>query len=100
VANDLRTDLDQLLLRACQRPNVGHGYNSVLVSAANNAANAVIGALISSGDITAEVVAGGIIGAQALLQLLTVDCDGVVAALGFGFTAAELAQMVADPKTG
>jgi hypothetical protein len=78
--------------------NAGHGDNSVLLSAANNAANAVVGALVSSGDITAEFVAGGIIGVQALLQLLTADCDGVVAALGFGFTAAELAQMTADPK--
>jgi hypothetical protein len=78
--------------------NAGHADYSVLVGALNNAANAVVGALVSSGNILAELAAGGIIGAQALLQLLTVSCDGPVAALGLVLTAKELAQMTADPK--
>ena len=78
--------------------NAGHADLSALVGALNNAANAVTGALVSSKNITAEVAAGAIIGTQALVQLLTADCDGIVAALGLGFTAAELAQMTADPK--
>jgi hypothetical protein len=77
--------------------NAGHVDYSVLVGALNNAANAVVGALVSSGNVLAELVAGGIIGAQALVQLLTANCDGPVAALRLSFTAKELAQMTADP---
>jgi len=78
--------------------NAGHADYSVLVGALNNAANAVAGALVSSGNILAELAAGGIIGTQALVQLLTADCDGPVAAFGLVITAKELAQMTADPQ--
>jgi hypothetical protein len=75
--------------------NAGHVDLSVIVNALNNTANAVAGALIGSGNILGGL---GVIGGQALLQVLTADCDGVVAALALGFTAAELAQMTADPN--
>jgi hypothetical protein len=78
--------------------NAGNVDHSVLVNALNNAANAVTGALVSSGNILAELVAGGIIGTQALVQLLTANCDGPVAAFGLVITAKELAQMTADPQ--
>jgi hypothetical protein len=77
--------------------NAGHVDYSVLVSGLNNAANGIVGALVSSGNVLAELGALGIIGVQALVQLLTANCDGPVAALGFVFTAKELAQMTADP---
>jgi PASTA domain len=77
--------------------NSGHTDSSALVGALNNAANAVVGAFVGSGDITAEVAAGAIIGVQTLLQLLTANCDGVVAAVAVSLTAAELAQMTTGP---
>jgi hypothetical protein len=78
--------------------NAGHADYSALVGALNNAANGIAGALISSGNVWAELAAGGIIATQALLQLLTADCDGPVAAFGLVVTAKELAQMTADPQ--
>jgi PASTA domain len=77
---------------------------SVITTAINNVAAGVIGALVqagqslgSSGDFMEEIAAGAVAGALALLQLLTANCDGVVAAFGLAFTAAELAVMTQNP---
>ena len=82
--------------------NAGHAKDdpTVAVTAINNAAAGVVGALVSSGNIMAELGAGLIVGAQALLQLLTANCDGLVAAFALGFTAAELAEMTPNQPAG
>jgi PASTA domain len=79
--------------------NAGHAKDdpTTAVTAINNAAAGVVGALVSSGNIMAEIGAGLIVGAQALLQLFTANCDGLVVAFAFAFTAAELAEMTANP---
>jgi hypothetical protein len=49
--------------------------------------------------LTALVALAGVLGLQELLNLLTADCDGLVAASqGFAFTARQLAEMVANPN--
>ena len=65
----------------------------------------VVGALVqagqglkTSGSFIEEIAAGAVVGALALLQLLTADCDGVVAAFGLAFTSAELAVMTQNPE--
>ncbi len=81
--------------------NAGHANSdpSAATTAINNAAAGVVGALVSSGNIMAEIAAGVIVGAQALLQIFTANCDGVVVAFGLAFTAAELAAMTPNPAT-
>jgi len=82
LTDDGRIDLDSLQLD-----------KNVKVIAFSHHSN-VTGALAP----VAELVAGGIIGTQALVQLLTANCDGPVAAFGLVITAKELAQMTADPQ--
>jgi hypothetical protein len=84
--------------------NAGHQDSSVIVDALNNAANDIAGGLAGKaldpgkvGSLPFLGLAAAVIGLQALLQLLTADCDGMVASLGVAATAAELAQMTSDP---
>ena len=83
--------------------NAGHAKDdpTAAVTAINNAAAGVVGALVSGaiddGDVVGAIAAGVIIGVQGLLQLLTANCDGVVAAFALAFTAAELAVMTQNP---
>jgi hypothetical protein len=49
-------------------------------------------------DLPAWVALAGALGLKDLLSVLFADCDGPVAVLGLSLTAAELAQMTADPN--
>jgi hypothetical protein len=80
--------------------NSGHS-DSAFVAVANKAADAFAGALaghiIEHPDIPSFLGLAAVLGAQELLNLLTANCDGVVAVLGLALTARELVQMTADP---
>jgi hypothetical protein len=76
------------------------GLLGVLSKAADAFAGALAGKAIEAGAGGAIADIGiviGVLGLQELLNLLNADCDGVVAVLGLSLTAAELAQMTADP---
>jgi hypothetical protein len=73
--------------------NKGH-FNSAFAAVLSKAADVFAGALASGAGAPAGLGGLGALGLQQLLGLLTADCDGVVAAGAFTFTAAELAGMV------
>jgi PASTA domain len=51
------------------------------------------------GNFLPALAAGGVLGAQALLQLPSANCDGAVAALAAAVTAAELTGTTVDPSS-
>lgn len=81
--------------------NAGHS-DSAFVAIANKAIDAFAGALagniLQSPSIANVVSLSGLLGLQELLNVLTANCDGIVAVLAVALTAKQLAQMTVDPK--
>ncbi len=84
--------------------NKGHsndaaGFLDMFNNACNDMAGALAGGLVAKGGLTVANLAGfaAVLGIQELMNMLTADCDGVVAVGSFAYTARELAAMVAAP---
>jgi hypothetical protein len=78
--------------------NASNPADSNLVNALTTAADSVAGDLLGSGDYTAAIIGGLILGTDLLVRLLDVSCDGIVAAQNWAWTAAELVNMTAGDK--
>jgi hypothetical protein len=71
------------------------GVDGIVGGLAGNVVGKGQGLGLTLGNLEAMAAALGI---QKLFELLTADCDGNVAVLGLSLTAAEVAQMTADPN--
>jgi hypothetical protein len=84
--------------------NAGHtasadGFVAVLNKAVDSFAGKLADGVFEGGSITLLSLGGlaGLLGLQELVNLVTTDCDGMVACGNFHLTAAQLAQMAPPP---
>jgi hypothetical protein len=82
--------------------NAGHTdsqFVTILNKAVDGIAGGLAGKLVEPGGVTLAHLGAlaAALGLQQLLNALFADCDGNVAVLGLSLTAAELAQITADP---
>lgn len=67
-------------------------------SVAQQLANKAVAAIAGGGGLAWLISNSAQFGLQELMNVLTADCDGTVAAGAFAFTAAQLAEMAPNPN--